>query len=94
MQNDVKDVLRRLDLSELTLRECRLLMAVQEVPGQSGQDLSDLLGIAARSGVQNAIVRLVKKGFLNDTREAQKQAVPCRCYITPAGEEYLKGVLQ
>lgn len=90
--NIILDAIARIDASPLTFRDVRVLAAIRDNPGQSGKDLTAILRLKHRSGVENNLRSLIKCGFIIDKREVQQQAVPCRCYVTEPGTRFLEGV--
>lgn len=82
------EFLRGIDREGLTVRDGVVLWAVVGHPGKCGQDIQILLGFANRSAVAGNLQRLVKRGFVEDRRTREAQAVPSIYYSTPAGIEY------
>lgn len=85
--------LRKIDKQHLAARDIVVLWFVKHNPGAMGSEIADKIGLASRTNVRQNIGKLAKHGFLEDRRVRKIGAVPNNLYITPAGEEFLDGLL-
>lgn len=82
--------LRKIDKSGLTSRDVLLLYTIITHPGIHGHDAGKKIGVVERSSVSFGLNRLVKRGFIEDRREARLvgRGVPNQLYALPAGVEF------
>lgn len=79
---------RRIDKAGLTVRDILMLYTIIANPGINGLDAAKLIGIAERSSVQLCLARLIKRGFIEDRRDAETKGVPNILHSLPAGIDF------
>lgn len=87
-ENPVTDFLlrlRKIDLRGLTHRDVIILYTIIKMPGSSGADIANKIGLNNRSGLALNINRLIRAGFIEDHREMARKANPAVLHVLPAG---------
>lgn len=79
---------RKIDKAGLTVRDMLLLYAIISNPSVNGWEAAKLIGIPDRSSVQLCLARLMKRGFIEDRRDAEAKGVPNILHPLPAGIEF------
>lgn len=77
--------LRKIDLHGLTHRDVVILYTIIRMPGSSGIEIADKIGLPNRSGVALNITRLIRCSFIEDRRSMARKANPAVLHALPAG---------
>jgi len=80
--------LKRMDSEGLKPRDVLILFAVISRPGMSGLDVATMVAAGLHGNVRSNVLRLERKGYIEDRRSEVSNGVRSNFHPTPAGRVF------